>query len=355
MDCLATPGPQSTAGSRSRSSSDERRSASPSRSVAAAASYHRSASHRPPVATSARGSELEGDGKEEVVERAQSAIEGYGLNYLSPCDILAAFEEPLETSGREAEDESLLRACRGYYSQIGDEDWNALIFPLLETFDTWPMMNATSSRTDAIEDLHERLVQRHVRLEDAQLARSGTDMVYQWLRQIDQLKFAADWNTLQGVGANTAKTEFYQALFLRLPDTTARIVGRTPEEVKMMLGGQLKEKYRHYRRKQERGITERKRLFAAYNLFGSAVFLDPFWRAENMGGRRTGAFMDVLRRIKEDIPETMSLASQEVDTLYHLHENATHIAYTLFRLLGGPEVHHRLVDLLEEYPPDVCS
>ncbi|GJE91631.1 hypothetical protein PsYK624_077810 [Phanerochaete sordida] len=242
---------------------------------------------------------------------------------------------------RAAEDEAFIALLRGYHG-ISQTEMATFFSSFREDY----VSDEQRVKLRAIDDVHEtsqRLVVRHQTLE----AMSGP---MSWVRrlvgQIEVIKFAVEWNAMEGKGTNKMKTDFYVEIYLQCP---AVAVHR--EIIKKDARGKLPQEFmqafRRFRRDKEPSVTGRNHLLDLYNLFGAGVLIEPAFDARILG--RSRRFSELLERVHEELVH--DLQADIKDKLKELHEATTPVLLDLAQYLGSSQLRGDVSAFIARYPP----
>ena len=96
-------------------------------------------------------------------------------------------------------------------------------------------------------------------------AAHGTDhWLHTLMKQMDAIKFAAEFNSNQGPGSKKFKTRFYQSLFASQEHLRQTFFARSPEEIANLIKTRHNSEYSKWKRQNETKVTARNRLLALY-------------------------------------------------------------------------------------------
>ncbi|TCD63719.1 hypothetical protein EIP91_005004 [Steccherinum ochraceum] len=209
----------------------------------------------------------------------------------------------------------------------------------------WSMKSVVSA-IEKQKDLMERLVKQDEWIIELGSAIRTHNWYADTVKNLESLRFANQWSSIRGPGSTKIKRDYYLSLYASLKEVPSNVpLKRIPEL--------LKDDFLAWKRIQLKGVGCRERFRKLYNCFGAAVFIDPFWKVDDLMDRRSRTFKRVLDVLAAEV---LSVADEDDDASYvnRLSENHDSTLLVLSKLLGqtaGSEIRDYVVDFIENNPP----
>ncbi|KAI0071213.1 hypothetical protein K474DRAFT_1669222 [Panus rudis PR-1116 ss-1] len=292
-----------------------------------------------------------GDRSLAVQDRAGAVLADIHEPYLLPSEIRPLYDpDPTPKSSRKAEDRALGILLRSFKSRP-DEDYLEAFRDIAQLSLSVSSISTPSREADTLTNHQERVYCRHNILSQITGQNLASNAINRLFHSIEAIKFASDWSATVGSGSRNWKNTFYKTTFLRTANVS---IDLGDAEIANLLSGDLKTEYSTWRRQQERKVTARNRLLHLYNTFGAGVLVDPFWNVDNLAGRHTADFRQVVDLIATHLPGTRGEDGQytAAETRRNLHRCGGKAAIAIARVLSGEPCAAHVRHFLHQYPPE---
>ncbi|KAI0076718.1 hypothetical protein K474DRAFT_1707914 [Panus rudis PR-1116 ss-1] len=222
-----------------------------------------------------------------VQTRVDQAIAHANHAFTSPAILVQDLLDPILLSPPEKAEASAFARIFASYANVPDEELSDIVGLMAASDSILNDIQMQSDKVDAIEDHAGRMAQRHVTLAEYNSVYQSVAFICRISALVETLKFATDWNAIQGPGAKTLKSQFYRLAYLHL-----MLPNMNTEQGLLRLQTDHAQKYAAWKKSNERIVTARNHLYTAYLSFGAAIFLDPFWTTDNLcAGHRSTLFV----------------------------------------------------------------
>ncbi|THU97237.1 hypothetical protein K435DRAFT_857755 [Dendrothele bispora CBS 962.96] len=255
------------------------------------------------------------------------------------CDLIAEMEErgrvgPKELfkylsnddgTRREKEDRALGMLLRRF--RLEDrKTWQAVLRKYSDSDSdyTWPTLSQEVRESIRVDDIDNRIVRVHGALSKDEDGDIVNEMVQHIIATSGLIKFACDYDAVtRGKGGRRRKQLITKTMFQLDPRYRDFFEGLSVQEEGQRMT-ELEEEFKRFRKELEQVTRGRNKLLEVYESYGMGVFLDPFWRIDNvLRTRRTAHFSRILAELPKHIPRHQYDAS--LSGLTEDQENAFHI------------------------------
>ncbi|KAJ6530719.1 hypothetical protein B0H19DRAFT_1191919 [Mycena capillaripes] len=285
-----------------------------------------------------------------VIKRAQKIIGGLTLGNVGADDLAEAIAEPPALAAEKAEDLALTWLVRGFAEP--SRDWHRIL--RVWTRDSSPSTREFLELSAQLDDNMDHM-RRDVNLRHTQSATRTDTYLADLLYKIETLKCAAEWNSHKGPGAGAIKNAFNVALFQRENDAIFRNLTDSQKKRKME---EYSTEFTLFKKDREELVTARNRLWLAWENFGTAVLIHPFFSAPNLGQKRAKKFRSLLDVLISLAPPSTK-SNPRGRNIFNDHETKNRgVLYTLSAALCESEeeeqmVAHYLDNFFIRYPSKI--
>ncbi|EPT02956.1 hypothetical protein FOMPIDRAFT_1047325 [Fomitopsis schrenkii] len=297
----------------------------------------------PPVArrSSVRRAKPSSDAASTAAARTTRILDHLGGDVPSPADVVQGLlAQPDRAKAADQEDLAFARLLRGLpYGSLND--WEEALGAMGDRLTTTHTSTiAFSAAHDDIAGLTERLTERHKALTTTLLGNTANTIVSFILYQVDNIKFAADWQECRGMpGGKKWASAFFKTAFIQDPNIAPEFLGLTGPATQRHFNA-LAPRFKSWRTATRHAISARGRLLRLYNMFGAAVLLDTTWAVDRLVNAHSRTFVPVLNNILATV----------VPAQLPPHARARRALVRIITVLGGDAVAAHIQHFLDDYP-----
>ncbi|KAJ7202222.1 hypothetical protein B0H12DRAFT_1244056 [Mycena haematopus] len=260
-----------------------------------------------------------------VTRRSQVIIGEGSKAGVTPDELFTLITVPIKVTSEKAEDRALSRVMRGFVNAGNQSAWKQELSNHVN--EALPQIQDFCEESIEFDGESDKLLDRDLMLSHTESAREVDYCLTAILHKAETIKFAHAWNQLTGKGSLKAKHQYNQRLFRR---HRAQDFEGLSKAAANDLIEEMHAELTEFIRCREGVVTARNRLYFAYDNFGTAVLIDPFFTITNLG-KRTKNFQSLLDSLMHLVPppETRKVPSRLADQ----EQENRYVLYGLLRVL----------------------